>query len=143
MDTIDFGKPTILVVDDEKSIRDMLSRHFRFLGYDVDTSENGKDALAQMALKRYLVVISDINMPVMDGTELLHRIRSEYPMTHVIMITGYVTMENVLSCMRHGADTCIFKPIEDMSELENAVETAVGQLNRWQEKLKALIKMKP
>ena len=64
-------------------------------------------------------------------------------MTHCIMITGYVTMENVLCCMRLGADTCIFKPLEDMKELENAVNMAVERLKHWQIKLKTLIKMKP
>jgi YesN/AraC family two-component response regulator len=88
------------------------------------------------------VVISDIMMPVMDGVELIRQVHKQYPMTGVIMITGYVTMENVLSCMRHGADTCVYKPFTDMKELEDAVSHAVGRLTHWQEKLKSLLKMK-
>ncbi len=133
----------ILVVDDEKEIREMLSRHFRFLGYDVEIAGNGKEALEMMEKIRCDIVISDIRMPVMDGVELLRQIQSEHPMTHVLMITGYVTLENVLSCIRHGAKTCVFKPLEDMKELEEAVSGAVHEIQRWQEKLKLLLKMRP
>ncbi|MEA3347376.1 MAG: response regulator, partial [Candidatus Auribacterota bacterium] len=123
--------PRILVVDDEKNIRDMLKRNFKFLGFQVEEASNGKEALSLMAQKRFEVVISDINMPEMTGIELLREIRKGFPMTHCIMVTGYVTMENVLCCMRLGADTCIFKPLEDMSELENAVKRAVEHLKHW------------
>ena len=137
------SKPRILVVDDEENIRKMLKRHFRFIGYEVEEVENGKKALELMNEKRFEVVISDIKMPVMSGIELLRAIRKSFPMTHCIMMTGYVTMENVLCCMRLGADTCIFKPLENMTELEESVKSAVDHLKRWQLKMKTLLKMKP
>lgn len=142
MQEVQEDKFRILVVDDEKSIQEMLSRHFRFLGYDVVTANNGKEALEIMEKKRCDVVISDIMMPVMDGVELIRQVRKQHPMAHVIMITGYVTMENVLACMRHGADTCIYKPFTDLKELEDAVTRAIERLTHWQEKLKSLLKMK-
>ena len=135
-------KPRILVVDDEKNIRNMLSRHFRFLDYDVSVAGNGQEALDIMADKRYDVIISDIEMPIMGGVQLLREIRKQYPMAHCIMITGYVTMANILECMRHGADTCVFKPLEDMKELEDAVKQAIDNLTHWQAKLKTLLTMK-
>ena len=137
------GKPSVLIVDDEADIRDMIRRHFTFLGYDVATATDGADALIKMATKRFEVMISDITMPVMDGVQLLRAVREEYPMTRCIMITGYVTMENVLCCMRKGADTCIFKPIKDIHELEAAVEQAVAHLRHWQEKIKYLLSLSP
>lgn len=137
------SKPRILVVDDESNIRDMLNRHFRFLGYEVESAENGQVALKLMNEKRFEVVISDINMPTMSGTDFLRQVKINQPMAHVIMMTGYVTMDNVLTCMRLGADTCVFKPLEDMKELEAAVQYAVDHLKHWQQKLKVLIKMKP
>lgn len=144
---MDHGKaketPTILVVDDEQDIRDALARHFKFMDYDVFTAPNGAEALEVMKKRKFYVVISDIMMPVMDGVELLRRVRKDYPMTHIIMMTGYVTMENILSCMRHGADTCIFKPLEDLTEMEKAVEQAVFYLENWKKKLKQLTEMKP
>ncbi|HEW78808.1 MAG TPA: response regulator [Phycisphaerales bacterium] len=136
-------KARLLIVDDEAEICDMLSRHFRYLGYAVDTASNGIEAMEKLVHVSTQVVISDIVMPRVDGVELLRAVQQQYPMVHTIMITGYVTLENALSCMRHGADTCIFKPLEDLSELEEAVERAVISLKRWQDKLKELQRMKP
>ena len=135
-------KARILIVDDEERICKMLARHFQYLDYNVETAANGQKALEIMEQTKIDVVISDIRMPVMDGVELLKRIRREYPMTRVVMITGYVTMENALACLRNSADTCIFKPIEDMTELETAVDKAVAYLQHWQRKLKMLREMK-
>ena len=61
----------------------------------------------------------------------------------VIMITGYVTLENALACMRNRAETCVFKPLNDLGELEEAVASALKHLNRWQQKLSELQGMKP
>lgn len=136
-------KAHLLIVDDEKEICDMLSRHFRFLEYAVQTASNGKEALAVLEKQKIDVVISDIVMPEMDGVELLRHIRQHYPMVRTIMITGYVTLENALTCMRKQADTLIFKPLEDMRELEEAVADAVHVLRRWEKKLKELQSINP
>jgi len=120
----------------------MLSRHFRFLGYDVAVAENGSAALKCLEEQKTEVVISDIMMPVMDGIELLRQIRVDYPMTHVIMITGFVTQENILACMRHGADVCIFKPIDPIEELEEAVKVAEHALDKWKSVFIRLHQMK-
>ena len=134
----------ILIVDDEEEIRDMLSRHFRFQSMDVETAANGKEALELLGKKKVDIVVSDIMMPVMGGIDMLRAIRSEYPMIHTIMMTGYVTQENILTCMRLGADNCVFKPLdENLVELEECVEDALKCLNRWRAKLSELYKMKP
>lgn len=132
----------LLIVDDEKEIRDMLSRHFRLIGYEVLTAEHGLDALAVLQKKRVDVVVSDIMMPEMDGVSLLREIRRQYPMVRIIMITGYVTLENALACMRNQADTCIFKPLNDLGELEDAVQTAIAAQARWVRKFRELTGMK-
>ena len=132
----------ILVVDDEREIREMLSRHFRLEGHQVVDVENVAQAEEQLAKKRFDVVISDIMMPGKLGTELLLKIREEYPMTRTIMITGYVTMENGLTCMRRGAETVIFKPLGDLDELDAAVKRALDDIVRWKRKLVALRTMK-
>lgn len=136
-------KAKILIVDDEIEICEMLSRHFRYVGYDVDTAFNGIEAMEKLAENSFQVVISDIVMPKMNGVELLRAVKKQYPMIHIVMITGYVTLENALSCMRLGADTCVFKPLEDLTELEDAVAGAVNVLKQWQEKLKMLKAMNP
>ena len=129
---------SLLIVDDEADLREMLSRHFRFLGYDVTTAENGVDALSKLAEKKIDVVISDIMMPEMTGVELLKHLREDYPMVRKIMITGYVTLENALSCIRYGADSCIFKPLTDLKQLETAVEQSVERIRYWHRILKEL-----
>lgn len=135
-------KATLLIVDDEVEIREMLSRNFRMRGFNVELAGNGTEALALLAEKRVDVVISDIMMPEMSGTELLRAIRQQYPMIRVIMITGYVTLENALTCMRLGAQTCIFKPFDDLDELNEEVGLALKWLRIWQVKLRALRGMK-
>jgi len=136
-------KVRLLIVDDESEIREMLSRHFRYLGFDVGTAADGIEALEKLAEAKTEVVVTDIMMPRMDGVDLLRAIRDEYPMVHAIAVTGYVTLDNAIACMRLGADTCIFKPLEDLGELEEAIAAAVGQLKHWQEKLKMLQAMNP
>ncbi len=132
----------ILIVDDEHAIRDSLARRYRLKGWQVETAENGRAAIEILDTIPFRVVISDIVMPEMDGVELLRRIQADFPMTRVIMITGYVTLENALACLRHGADTVVFKPLTDLSELDQAIDEAFVFLEKWEKKLSRLIGMK-
>ena len=120
----------------------MLSRHFRMLGYSAVVAGGVNEALSLLAERSFDVVISDIMMPGMSGVELLREISHQYPMTRVIMITGYVTLENALACMRLHADTCVFKPLSDLAELEGAVEKAMEALESWRLKFLELQGMK-
>jgi len=131
-------KASILIVDDELEIRDALSRHFRLRGDDVVTANDVDAAEKALATRWFDVVVSDILMPGRSGTDLLSVLGEEYPMTHAIMITGYVTVENAMCCMRRGADTCIFKPLASFDELDEAVERALNDINRWKVKLAQL-----
>jgi DNA-binding NtrC family response regulator len=135
-------KKQILIVDDESEIREMLSRHFRFAGYEVESAANGKQALEILSRIPIKVVISDIKMPEMDGISMLAEIRDHYPMIRAIMITGYVTLENALACMRNQADTVIFKPLNDLTELDAAVVKAFEKLKHWESKFLTLRGMK-
>lgn len=132
----------ILIVDDYKEIRDTLSRHYRLKGYEVKSAENGRIALQLLESEPFQVVISDVLMPVMDGIELLGKIGSEYPMTRVVMISGYVTLENALACLRNGAETFVFKPFKDFVELDDAVKKCFDYLEHWQKKLLFLQEIK-
>lgn len=132
----------LLIVDDEVEIREMLSRHFEFIGYKTSTAGNGQEALEYLDEHKVDIVITDIMMPVMDGVTLLKNIRKEYPMVQVIMITGYVSLDIALSCMRAQANTCVFKPLEDLKELEEAVEKASKTIEMWKHKFRELRGMK-
>ena len=127
---------TILIVDDEESVRSLIKYGLTNDGYDVLEAVNGKEALEVLQDNKIDVVISDIIMPVMDGVELVKRIRIEFPMTRIIMMTGYVNIENLLICVQNQVDTVIFKPFKDMSEMMGAVEHSFEHLQHWQSKLK-------
>lgn len=128
----------VLVVDDSKDICQLIANHFKFRGFSVETALSGIDAWKILVKDHFDVVVSDIIMPGMKGTELLQKIKRNYPMIHVIMITGYVSLDHLLTCMRTGADTCIFKPMDNFSELDAAVEEALASKHRWEEKIVAL-----
>lgn len=132
----------LLIVDDESKIREGLRRHFEFKGFKVFTAANGAEALNALNETYCPIVISDIKMPVMDGLKLLREIRGQYPITKVIMITGQVTLDNIFTCMRLGAETAIYKPFVEMDELDQAVQRSLEAVIRWQKKLSQLLKMK-
>ena len=102
----------ILVVDDEKDINDSLSFILEKEGYIVEQAENGKVAYEKILNSYYDLVITDIEMPMMKGTELLEKISAVTPQTSVIMITAYGSLETTIKALRNGAQDYILKPIE-------------------------------
>lgn len=131
-------KIKILAVDDEKDITDLLVRHFGFLGYDIVGTNNPLEAIKMVEEGDYNVVVTDIVMPGLDGLELLHRIKSYNGGIQVIIITGYVTMHNILRAMRLGAETVFFKPFHDLDKLEDAIKNCINRIQMWQDILKEL-----
>ena len=130
------SKGTLLIVDDETSIRSLLKEHFSKLNYDIITAENGEDALSKLEENKVDLIISDILMPQMDGVELVKRVRIEYPIIRIIMMTGYVSIENLLICVQNQVDTVIFKPFKNLDEFTVSVEDSLKHLKHWQDKLK-------
>lgn len=101
----------ILVVEDEEIIRLMFKQSFANWGFKVSTAENGKDALEKCQHEFFNIVVTDLNMPVMDGMELLKRLKSKWPHQEVIVITGYATIESAIEAMKLGAYDFILKPV--------------------------------
>lgn len=135
-------KIKILVVDDEPEITDSLVRILKVEGYDATGVTNPLIALEMVKRDNYLVVISDIQMPEMRGTELLRRIKEYNGMIQVIIITGYITIDNILTCLRRGANDCFFKPLKDKDELLAAVKVAADKLLRWEQVIAEMVKTK-
>ena len=102
----------ILVVDDEEIIRDSLFYILEKEGYDVDRAENGKTAYDKMIANHFDLVITDIEMPVMRGTELLEKIKTLNVQTSVIVITAFGSLETAITALRNGASDYILKPVE-------------------------------
>ncbi|MBN1847154.1 MAG: response regulator [Deltaproteobacteria bacterium] len=102
----------ILVVDDEKVIRDGCHRVLNGKGYQVLTAENGKIALDILIKDHIDIILLDLKMPVMSGEEVLERTSSQYPEIPVIIITGHGTIDTAVECMKKGAYDFITKPFQ-------------------------------
>ena len=102
----------ILVVDDEEIIRDSIYYVLEKEGYEVEKAENGKVAYDKIVNNHFDLVITDIEMPLMKGTELLEKIKTLNIQTSVIMITAFGSLDTAISALRNGAGDYILKPIE-------------------------------
>ncbi|EFL52269.1 multi-sensor signal transduction histidine kinase [Solidesulfovibrio fructosivorans JJ]] len=102
---------TLLLVDDEEDIRRFLGLFLSDLGYAVHAAANGEEALAMFDEVAPSIVLTDIKMPVMDGLELLKRIKAMSPDTEVVMISGHGDMDLAISCLQYEAADFVTKPI--------------------------------
>jgi signal transduction histidine kinase len=118
---------SILVVDDEADIREVLEITLVDIGYTVFLAEDGKAALDLFGKKHPSIVITDIKMPVMGGIELLRQVKQQSPDTPVIMITGHGDMDLTISSLKFGAADFITKPV-NVDMLELAVTKAVDKI---------------
>lgn len=132
----------LLVVDDEQEIVDMIQRYFRLEGYEIEGTTDPKEALEIVNEGECHVLISDIKMPEMSGVELLRKVKKADGIVQVIMITGYVTVDNIVNCLEYGANDCLFKPFEEMDELKRSVDETIRKLERWHEVIGELRGMK-
>ena len=116
----------ILVVDDEKNIRLMLSRALASAETAVDTAVNGEEALDKFAQTAYDLVLLDLMLPGIDGLQVLRRIRDSRPEVPVILLTAHGTVENAVEAMRIGAVNYLQKPFAPQ-ELRDAVAAALAR----------------
>ena len=117
---------TILVVDDEKSVRDSLKMVLEFESYDVLFSENGQDALRQLTASSIDLILLDVKMAGMDGLEVLQRVREKSAELPVIMISGHGTIETAVEATKLGAFDFLPKPL-DRDKLLVTVRNALHQ----------------
>ncbi len=115
----------VLVVDDEENARLALSRLLSQEGYQVGSASNGLEALACLKQDRPHLVITDINMPDMDGMEFLRELAKSFPSIQVIMITAYGGVESYLEAMNLGAYEYLNKPVrlDELKSLINKIFT--------------------
>lgn len=104
-------KKRILIVDDDKNIRELLQEFLREEGYLTTTAVDGEDALEKMEYQNYDLYILDICMPRMDGLQLMKEIKHKYPFAVIVITTGFSTLENAVRAIREGAFHYIAKPI--------------------------------
>ena len=105
-------KSRLLIVDDEEQFVEALSERLSMRGYDVTTSLTGEDAIEKIKNYNFDVVILDVRLPGIEGTEVLREIKSLKPLTEVIMMTGHGTVEMAIEGMKLGAFDFLMKPCE-------------------------------
>ncbi len=102
----------ILVVDDEPTIRQVVSELLQQLGHQVDVACDGREGVDLLEKHHHHLILSDIQMPRMNGMQLLEHVSSHHPATRVLLITGYGTIDSAVSAMRMGALGYITKPVD-------------------------------
>lgn len=116
----------ILIVDDESSMRMMLAESLMSCGYEVETLGNGTDALKEFQKDKFEIVITDMKMPGMSGTDLLRGIKEISPEVPVIIITAYGTVNAAVEAMKEGASDFIMKPFS-LEHLELVVKRLIAE----------------
>ncbi len=135
----------ILIVDDDASVRDVISVLLQEEGYDCRTASSAEAALDVAAAEAPPLVISDMKMPGRDGIWLLEAFRERYPETAVIMLTGYGDTEAAVDCLRRGAVDYLLKPPK-LTDLIRAIERALAKRRielarkRYQKKLERKVR---
>jgi CheY-like chemotaxis protein len=120
----------ILVVDDEKSIRDLYASAFSDAGYDVHLAENGEAALDILGGQEIELIFLDLKLFGMNGIELCRQIRKTRPIAIIYAITGWSGLFEIEECREAGFDDYFKKPIE-LDILFKSVEDAFEKLDRW------------
>ena len=122
----------ILVIDDERAIRNTLKEILEMESHEVETAENGRIALDKAKQQQFDLIFSDIKMPEIDGMELLTALREAEIDCPVVMISGHGTIETAVECIKKGAFDFIIKPI-DLNRLlittKNALDKKTLQLS--------------
>ena len=113
----------ILIVDDNKELREILQEYLKGEGIDSQGAANGKEALERHHQEPFDLIITDLNMPEVPGIELIRTIRKENQDTEFVIITGYASMDSAVEAVRIGAFDYIVKPFR-MEELQVVVKNA-------------------
>jgi len=130
-ESVTLQNPTarVLVVDDDRRVRELLVRVLAMSGYQVSEAAGTDAALALLGHSdEFALVVSDLNMPVRDGRELLREIRQHYPDTAVVMLTGNDDVVPAVECLKIGASDYLAKPVQ-VQEVRARIEKALSERN--------------
>ncbi|MBR5174944.1 MAG: sigma-54-dependent Fis family transcriptional regulator [Bacteroidales bacterium] len=118
----------ILIVDDERAIRNSLGEILSDEGYEVDTAEDGSSALAKVDKERFDVIFCDIKMPGMDGTEVLDKLVADGIDSAIVMISGHGDIDTAVECIKKGAFDFIQKPL-DLNRILITIKNATDKVS--------------
>ncbi len=117
-------RPSILVVDDELLIRDLLYDFFTGQGWEISVAEDGEKALEMSRARKYDVVLSDIKMPEMDGLTLTGHLRQSQPQLPIVLMTGFPSVDTAVAALRNKVDDYVIKPF-NINQLYKLLEATV------------------
>jgi putative nucleotidyltransferase with HDIG domain len=130
---------TLLVVDDEEAIRKSMRKYLALQGYEVATAASGEEALAVLERQKVTGMLLDVNLPGVNGVDLVPRILELEPSLAILMLTAVNDATSAALCMQRGALDYLIKPV-DLPRLRRAIESALQrrhtllegqQINRW------------
>lgn len=117
---------TILLVDDDEDILDLIERHLSHRGYEVLTAYDGEQAISLLDKIKFDLVITDLKMPKFDGMEVLRRAKEKDPNIEVVILTGHGTMDSVVEALRDGgAFDYLQKPLHNIKQLSFVTKKAL------------------
>lgn len=117
---------SILVSDDSAEIRNTLADYLRSAGYRVQTAADGRKAVTLINSQPFDLVITDLQMPFVDGLGVLQAVKACNSDIPVIILTGHPTIESAIGALREGAYNYLLKPVENLDELHHVVQNALS-----------------
>ena len=135
------SRDRLLIVDDDEDILRNLERILRLKGYETDIARTGLEAIEKTKRNFYNLVLLDIKLPDMEGTELLRKMHETFPEMIKIMVTGYPDLENAIKSLNFGADAYLIKPVsvqklldvvkQKLDEQRNMEKMTEEKVKKW------------
>ncbi len=125
----------VLVVDDDPVVLKVLTQIIENAGYKVSGVTSPLAALEMLKQLKFRIMLTDVNMPEMDGIELMQAAKRYDPMIQVVVITGDSTMKKALSALEYGAMDYLLKPVGDPDEVVESVRICERRVRRWYQQL--------
>ena len=122
---------SVLIVDDDTGVRNVLSSVLSNEGYQIETAENGKKAIKACEESVFDVALIDVELPDMKGTELLSRLKKMQPKMVRIVITGHPSLESAMKSVNERADGYVLKPIEVTELLEKIKKLLTEKIDEY------------
>ncbi len=130
----------VLVVEDDLSLCEALCDTLEIHGYRVIAARNGTEALTKLATEQFKLVVSDVQMPVMDGLELLGNIQQKYAQTPVLLMTAYGTIPKAVEAMQAGACDYLIKPFDANALVQKVAEYVQADADDGDSALERIVK---
>jgi CheY-like chemotaxis protein len=126
---------SLLVVDDELIVRELVAAHFRARGWTAAAAADGRAALEVLARERCDVLVTDLEMPGLDGWGLMREVRSLAPLVRIVVLTCHGSLAEITGALEAGAFSFVCKPLDDLAPLEEAVGLAERVAAGWRRQM--------